>query len=345
MADSQDTLIVAGRVFPARSSREIPATLTIAKNIARLNGEDGADLGTAPADQLAWDMPVGQAPRRVRLPDGTLFETPDIDLIDSARASSGWTRLHRSERFGHRLIGFVIAALIGAFLVWRFALPVMVYVAVALTPDPLRNVLDQGSLEGLDRAFAEPTELAADRRGEIQAIFETLLAELDPDDADRSFELQFRSTPLIGPNAFALPGGTVVMTDQLVTMFDDDDVIAGVLAHEIGHVVEDHGLRQLYRSISFYVLVALIAGDTGPILEDALLEGGVLLSLSHSRAHERDADAFGIRLADAAGYDPGGLLAFFAALPDAEETDSGWLSTHPASGERVQAIEDYIDTR
>ena len=131
----------------------------------------------------------------------------------------------------------------------------------------------------------------------------------------------------------------------MVTVFDNEDVIAGVLAHEIGHVVEDHGLRQLYRSVGFYVLVALIAGDTGPILEDVLLEGGVLLSLSYSREHERAADAFGLRLADRAGYDPAGLLKFFASLPDARDTQSGWMSTHPASGERVEAIEEYIEAR
>jgi predicted Zn-dependent protease len=142
-----------------------------------------------------------------------------------------------------------------------------------------------------------------------------------------------------------LPGGTVVITDQLVRAFKGDDVVAGVLAHELGHVTGDHGLRQLYRSLGVFVLISLLAGDTGPILEDLLLEGGVLLSLSHSRDHERAADSFGLSLASDAGFEPSGLLKFFESLPDAEETRSGWMSTHPASGERTQAIRDFLEDR
>jgi len=92
-------------------------------------------------------------------------------------------------------------------------------------------------------------------------------------------------------------------------------------------------------------MVALIAGDTGPVLEDILLEGGVLVSLSFSRQHEESADQFGLKLSDAAGYDPAGLLTFFQALPDADQTESSWNSTHPSSGERIGAIQLYLDSR
>jgi predicted Zn-dependent protease len=193
--------------------------------------------------------------------------------------------------------------------------------------------------------LVQETTLEAAKKAEIQEIFDTLLEHLPEHQRDRPYQLYFRSTPAIGPNAFALPGGSVVITDQLVKLFDDENVIAGVLGHEIGHVTGDHGLRQLYRSLGVFVLVGLLAGDTGPILEDVLLEGGVLLSLSYSRAHERDADQSGLRLADAAGYDPAGLMKFFRFLPDSRQTESGWSSTHPASGERIKAIQEYLENR
>lgn len=345
MADPQNRLVVAGRAFPARSSRAIPVRLEIAANVATLRDDTGGTRATAQADRLDWDMPVGRAPRRARFPDGTLFETPETAQIDRVRAGSGWTRLHRAERFGRPLVLVTLAAVLAGFLVWRFALPALVTMAVALTPDPLRAVIDRGSLESLDRTLAEPTALETGRQQDVKDIFETLLASLGPEGSGRDFSLHFRSTPAVGPNAFALPGGTVVITDQLVEGFGDPDVIAGVLAHEIGHVVEDHGLRQLYRALGFYVLVALIAGDTGPILEDVLLEGGVLMNLSFSRAHESAADTFGLRLAETAGYDPAGLLAFFEALPGAGTSGTGWLSTHPAPTERMDAIRDHIARR
>lgn len=127
------------------------------------------------------------------------------------------------------------------------------------------------------------------------------------------------------------------MTDALWSEFQDIDLIAGVLGHELGHVTEQHGLSQLYRSLGIYVLVALIAGDTGPIIEDVLLEGGVLLSLRHSRQHEREADEKGVRLTMDAGYDPEGMARFFDWAAD-QGAQGGWASTHPDPGERADDI-------
>ncbi len=346
MAATSEPILIPGRAYPARSSREIEATLRIDGKIATVVEPDGTIIATCQTDKLDWDMPVGQAPRRVRTPDGAMFEATDNAAVDALNARSFWHRLHGQERFGRPLILFVLGCLVGVFLIWKFALPAMVTVSVYMTPDPVRTLIDQGSLKGFDQTpLVQETTLEAAKKAEIQEIFDTLLEHLPEHQRDRPYQLYFRSTPAIGPNAFALPGGSVVITDQLVKLFDDENVIAGVLGHEIGHVTGDHGLRQLYRSLGVFVLVGLLAGDTGPILEDVLLEGGVLLSLSYSRAHERDADQSGLRLADAAGYDPAGLMKFFRFLPDSKQTESGWSSTHPASGERIKAIQEYLENR
>jgi Zn-dependent protease with chaperone function len=148
--------------------------------------------------------------------------------------------------------------------------------------------------------------------------------------------------PAVGPNAFALPGGTIVVTDELIREFPDADVIAGILGHEIGHVVEDHGLHRLYRSLGAYALIALLVGETGPMLEDILLEGNALLSLSYSRAQESAADEFGLTLSHSAGFDPIGLKIFFERLGAGIGDDMQWMSTHPNHSNRVEAIELYI---
>ena len=172
----------------------------------------------------------------------------------------------------------------------------------------------------------------------MRQVFERLGA-VAPAPRFGDYTLVFRSMPKVGPNAFALPGGTVVVTDQLVRSFPETDVIAGVLGHEIAHVAEAHGLRQVYRSLGTYLLVALIVGDVGPILEDMLLEGGLLLSLSHSREHEREADRIGVMLAARAGYDPAAVARFFERMAAGKPASGpSWLSTHPATGERVLEI-------
>jgi Zn-dependent protease with chaperone function len=337
---------IPGRAFPPLSAREVPARLSLDEGRADLLAETGEVLAQARARDLEIDMAVGRAPRRITFPDGTLFETEDAGAVRAVLPRSGWDLLQRYETFGPHLVFFIVAAVVGAVAVWRFALPALVSLAIALTPAPLVKAMDRGALQTLDLSMAEPSRLDAVEQGRAEAMFETLLAHVPPEElGEITFNLEFRDLPGMGPNALALPGGTVVLTDALVREFPDDDVIAGVLAHEIGHIVEEHGLTQLYRSLGVFVLVSLIAGDTGPILEDVLLEGGVLLSLSYSRAHEREADAYALRLADRAGYDPAGLLAFFESLPDAETEASSWASTHPASGERAQAIRDYLGSR
>ncbi len=334
--------VMNGRAYLARSSKQIVASLEIGATIATLKDSAGTVLVECRAQDLQVDAPIGKADRRINLPDGTLFETPDHHAVTKLTGQRTGDILHSAERFGTRLIYVTIAAIIGVFAVWRYALPALVWFGVTLTPDPLRDAIDASTLQAMDRLMAEPTTLDETRKSDIQTIFNTLVANLDTHTA-QDFQLHFRDVPGIGPNAFALPGGTIVITDALVKGFPDDNVIAAVLGHELGHVVEDHGLTQLYRSLGTFVLVSLIAGDTGPILEDIILEGGVILSLQYSRANETSADEFGLSLTHRAGYDPAGLIAFFQALPDSKQEDTSWDSTHPASGARIKTIKEFLN--
>jgi predicted Zn-dependent protease len=158
------------------------------------------------------------------------------------------------------------------------------------------------------------------------------------------FSLEFRQGGLIGPNAFALPDGTVVITDELVKFADGDtELLLGVLAHEIGHVELKHSLRQLYRSVGAAGLIMLIGGDIGNGTEDILVQGGGPLALSYSRAQEADADRQSVRLMSKAGYDPEAIGRFFTLLEAKLHDESGTsiLATHPGTPERRKAVQGY----
>jgi predicted Zn-dependent protease len=235
----------------------------------------------------------------------------------------------------------VLAGIVaGVWLLWKYGLDLMAAAAVALTPQTVVGLIDAGVLKSVDFAVAEPSTLTDTERARIEAIFNRLIDDLPADEAGQfQFHLVYREMEGLGPNAVALPNGTVIVTDEIVRLFpDDDDVLAGVLGHEIGHVIEKHGLRQLYRSISFSVLVALLLGDTGPIVEDVALEGSVVLSLSYSRKHESAADRFGVWLAKRAGYDPQGLIDFFDYVGEKYGNDASFLSSHPAPSDRIEEI-------
>lgn len=308
----------------------------------QLRTPEGEELITSGRAAIELAAPLGRTPRKITFPDGTLFETEDHDGMGRLDGDNTGAALHRMEAFHPRLVAFIVAGIAAAWVIWRYGLDILVAVAVWMTPPVLVEQIDQGTLTAIDRTMAQPTKLDAETQARITDIFAQLVATLPEGDQDRGFTLYFRDTPRIGPNAFAMPGGTVVMTDQFVKQFGEDDIVAGVLGHELGHVVEDHGLSQFYRALSIFVLVAFIAGDTGPIIEDIVLEGNLILSLSFSRAAEAAADRFGVALSHEAGFDPAGLAEFFEKMSRNFQGESSWMSTHPSPIDRVQAINELI---
>ncbi|WP_417249229.1 M48 family metallopeptidase [Celeribacter sp.] len=326
---------VTGVAYRPTSAARLSAVLTFDAAGLRLLDETGAVLATGEPTSRTR---LGGGPSIVTFADGTRFETEDVDGIMRMLGANSSDHLAAWESWHPRLIVFVAAICLAAFAIWKWGLDLLAVLAIALTPHWVVETIDSSNLDAIDRIMAEPSTLSPARQSEVREIFERVASHAPPAPYG-DYVLEFRAMERIGPNAFALPGGTMVITDALVTEFPDDDLIAGVLGHELAHVSEKHSLKQLYRSLSTYALISFIVGDVGPVIEDLVLEGGVLLSLSYSRAHEREADEIGVRTARAAGYDPAALAAFFTTL-EAKGGPSGpaWFSTHPANEERVERI-------
>ncbi|MEM8851822.1 MAG: M48 family metallopeptidase [Pseudomonadota bacterium] len=339
VAPRSDDDLMPGRAYPPGRSVALDLHLRVRGRTVELVDAAGEVWRHVARTDLSVDAPLGRLDRKVTFPDGTVFETSAAEAFDRALGPHKAAMLHKAEAFHPRLIAVILASLLGAFAIWRLALPVLVAVAVWLTPDGLRRQIDTGQMAVMDRLLLDPTTLSEARQAEIAAIYADL-ADAVPEGDLPSRTLLFRASG-IGPNAFALPGGTIVVIDDLARMLEDDpDAMAGVLAHELTHVTEQHGLRALYRALAIAVLVALVVGDTGPILEEAVLEGNILLALAGSRAAELEADAGGVALMQLAGYDPEGLARFFDRLSLFMGDGGGWMSTHPGSGDRAQAIRD-----
>jgi Zn-dependent protease with chaperone function len=253
-------------------------------------------------------------------------------------ANDGW--LSGLETWHPRLFAIVGVCLLAGFAIWRWGLDMLAVVAILATPPAFVEAIDRGNLAAMDRLFAEPSALPISDQDMVQEIFDNIVA-VAPEAPFGSYHLEFRDISQFGPNAFALPGGTVVVTDTLVDMFPDPNVLAGILGHELAHVSEQHSLHQLYRSVSTYLVIAMLAGDVGPILEEVLLEGSAIASLAFSREHEADADAIGIRTAALAGYEPAALANFFTKLSEVGGIGAPeWMSTHPSNEDRIETILD-----
>jgi predicted Zn-dependent protease len=149
---------------------------------------------------------------------------------------------------------------------------------------------------------------------------------------------RFRVIDQQSPNAFALPGGPIYVTQGLLRLVgNDDDQLAGVLGHEIAHITERHAMRQMERQNTIGAIIGILTeGSTAQI---ASLVAG-LESLSYSRDQERDADTLGARYARAAGYNPMGLVRFLDQLARLERSGSSvpFLRTHPGSAARADRL-------
>ncbi len=147
-------------------------------------------------------------------------------------------------------------------------------------------------------------------------------------------------------NAFATPGGYLYVYTGLLLAADNEAELAGVMAHEAGHVVARHSARALVQAYGLEAIAkAALGEDPGTVgqIATALVGGGV--QLAHSRGQETEADEYGAKYTTAVGYDPRGLVSFFQKLKAQEGQVPGflkWLSTHPTSAERVDYLNQYI---
>jgi len=148
-------------------------------------------------------------------------------------------------------------------------------------------------------------------------------------------------------NAFATPGGHIYVLSGLLTVAGSDAEVAGVLAHEAGHVVARHSARQLVTLYGLQTVAALALGNNPELIKQiaaTLATQGVMLA--HSRASEREADEHGARIASSAGYDPHGLLGFLGKLRAKEGRIPQvltWLSDHPATSDRITHLNAFVD--
>lgn len=139
-------------------------------------------------------------------------------------------------------------------------------------------------------------------------------------------------------NAFALPGGYVVVFTGLMKKAERPEEVAGVLAHELNHALQRHGLERIVKQLGFVAVVSIVLGNP-PGLGGVMKQLGVeLMTLKFGRAQETEADLTGLALLSRAKIDPSGMITFFQRLAEKDEGRVEWLSTHPMSSARADRL-------
>jgi Zn-dependent protease with chaperone function len=326
--------MVGGRYFDASTAAAHEAVLAAAEDGQwRLTLASGEHLFD-PAGVTVSER-IGSIPRRVRWSNGAEFETPDNDGIDALLGGAPRGRFANTleRRWGIALAALVAVALV-VFAVVRFGVPAAAGWAAARLPASVDRRIGAQSLQLLDRTVLHPSRLPAQRQTWLANLFLRMTAGLDD---GHDYRLELRTGP-IGPNAFALPSGIIVMTDELADLAANDEELMAVLAHEIGHVRGRHALRHIIQSAGVSAMALVVLGDVSSI--SALATAApALLHARHSRELEREADGFARQwLADnhipAQRFDE--ILCRIAARHGGTDEAPAFLSTHPAPGERAR---------
>ena len=194
-----------------------------------------------------------------------------------------------------------------------------------------------------------------DRRASMHVVQvgERLLRALDAQLAkagkQNPYREAFQFTLLADPrtvNAFALPGGPVFITEALYSRLETEGQLAGVLAHEIGHVIERHGNKRMAKQSLFQGLAAA-GGVAGGSMESARMSQMVaqVVSMKYGREDELESDRWGVKLTALAGYDPRSMVGVMEILDEATKgrAPPEMLSTHPKPANRVAYIKQVIE--
>jgi Zn-dependent protease with chaperone function len=231
-------------------------------------------------------------------------------------------------------VAFVLV-LVGLY---RFGVPALADSAARRIPSAVTEAVSAGTLSAMDRTVFEESKLPAERQGRLTRKFGLLRT---PGGRASSYRLQFRKSDQLGPNAMALPSGTIVVTDALVELTSEDDEILGVLAHEAGHVDERHGMRLLLQNSLLAFGMAFLLGDTSILLGRA---PQALMEAKYSRDLERAADAYAVQVLDLNDIPRRHLARMLQRLDDYGSRRGGgngvlaYLSSHPITRERIDRV-------
>lgn len=303
---------------------------------------DGRDVAFWEYDELRpVDEPGAGGPWRIRTRGGAgRLVVEDADLLAAiarrapriAARESGWRRL------GLRWAGLVAGSIMVLVVVLWYGLPFFAEQATRFVPRKWEVALGDRLVEPVVRTLARmddtdrPTFCTAPGgRGALDA----LTRRIAPVDSPYRFRVRVANLEMV--NAFALPGGQIVLADGLLQFAESPDEIAGVLAHEMGHVLHRHSTTAIIEALGLAFLFAVLLGDLGTGIVGGA--GETLIALSYRREAETEADERSLELLADAGLSTRGIADFFARIErDMGDVPAAFriLSTHPPSEHRRQ---------
>ena len=290
--------------------------------------------------------PLGRMARNFTLPDGARLEITDVAALakwEHSRGHRSGMHLVHSLESRWRWVGAAALFLLAFMAVgYIWGLPVAAkHIAMRLPPKIGAVATDQARTIFTRLFDFKASKLPVERRQKIEQQFKSMAAVMEPGN-QRNYRLEFFAAPF--PNAFALPDGLVCITDELIEEAKDDKEVYGVLAHEIVHVREQHGLRSVLQNSAVFLIWTLMTGDISTVAGMGSALPAMLAESGYSRGFEQEADLGAAEYMIKVGWGTKPLADILQRI-DPEHSHLGdageALSSHPLTEKRVQVLADY----
>ena len=318
-----------GQFFDGKTSVRHPVCIEVVGRELMIAGSDVKRL--APLEQIDIGECLDGGALTLRLQDGSSCEVANGIALEAMIGGAGrrppiMAVLQRNAISAVAALVLLIGLVVSGY---RWGLPWTAEKLAPRIPPAAVSKLGDLVLRSLDREALKPSTLSVERQRALRAGADALAAT----QALPAHKLLFRASPQLGANAFALPGGTIVVLDRLVAQASDEQVIA-VIAHELGHLAHHHPMRRLIHDAVISTAVAAYVGDLSAAVASAT---ALVLSASYSRDYELEADRYAAERLVAAGRDPLALVALLEKL-DLGTGGASLFSTHPDLAARAAAL-------
>ena len=334
-------MLVDALLYDGKNSKEHKVTLDFTFGRRVKIASHNIDVAL---EDIKIESRLGNTPRVIEFPEGVRCKSAENDKIDQILLDFNLnkSKTHKIESSFSLTIGSI---LLTVGFVWFMLTGGANYSANFLAnilPQTTLDKVSQVTMEQLEETLLKKSKLSKRQEHIIQAHFDKLT------EGDTHYKLHFRSSPEMGANAFALPSGDIVLTDQLVALSRDNEFrdILGVLAHEKGHVVEKHSLRMAIKTGIASVIVGYVTGDISVI---ASTVPTILINSSYSRDFEREADVHALKEMNKLDISTIYMANLFDALSkkyedgESNSTIGSLIASHPLTAERIEYFKSHAN--
>jgi Zn-dependent protease with chaperone function len=342
---------ITGQWYDSKTSAQVGAVCRIYDNgalkVERL--EDGVPLLSLPRFDVRVSPRLADTPRSLYFSGGEKFETGDNDTVDQVLKRferHSWLRLVHLMESRKRYVLLALAILL--FSLWgamQYGVPAVAQFIAFRLPPSVDDMASQRTLDALNRSLLRPSELDEATRTRVVDHLQPVIE----DHSGYGLKILFRKGNALGPNAFALPNGTIIFTDEMVALSENDDELTGILVHEIGHVIHRHGMRTVIQDSLLSFTLLAITGDVSGSSELFLGLPVLLTQLAYSREFEREADRYALNYLRSHDIPTTPFAQLIRRIDEKMKkksmaSDEKWLnylSTHPMTEERLKDFEKF----